>query len=72
MESEGGGGNGWKLYLTTMCKRFEIENYYFSVQSGKPQLIAFLITDTKMNFVEVWHLTTSPKPFDIMKPEWQR
>lgn len=36
-----------------MYNRFEIENYYFSVQSGKPQLIALPITDTKMNFVKV-------------------
>ena len=36
-----------------MYNRFEIENHYFSMHSGKPQLIAFLITDTIMNFVEV-------------------
>lgn len=43
--------------LTKMYNRFETENCYFSMQSGKPQLIAFLTTDTIMNFVE--HITTS-------------
>lgn len=36
-----------------MYNRFEIENCYFRMQSGKPQLIAFLTTDPIMNFVEM-------------------
>lgn len=30
-----------------------------ATQSGKPQLIAFLITDTMVNFVEIQHITIS-------------
>lgn len=30
-----------------------------AMQSGKPQLIAFLITDTMVNFVEIQHITIS-------------
>lgn len=53
MESEGEGEMDENYILPQCAKGLKLKNYYFSVQSGKPQLIAFLITDTKMNFVEV-------------------
>lgn len=57
---------------TKMYNRFEIENCCFSMQSGKPQLIAFLTTDTMLNFVELQNIMTlTSKPFD-MSPQKHR
>lgn len=44
---------GINYTLTKMFNRFEIENCWFSMQSRKSQLIAFLTTDTMLNFVEL-------------------
>lgn len=41
-KERGRGRKGINYTLTKMYNRFEIENCCFSMQSGKPQLIAFL------------------------------
>lgn len=44
---------GTNYTLTRMKNWSEIENCYFTTQSGKPQSIASLTIDTMLNFVEM-------------------
>lgn len=65
-KKRGRGRMGINYTLAKMYNRFEIENCCFSMQSRKPQLIAFLTTDTMLNFVELQHIMTlMQKPFHI-------
>lgn len=58
LDTKGGWGNRYKLHPYKNVQRVEIENCCFSMKSRKPQLMAFLATDTMSNFVEKQHTIT--------------
>ena len=57
---------GINYTLTRMNNWSEIENCYFSIQRGKPQLITFLTIDKMLNFEKnVAHSDLNGKIFDM-------